>query len=1155
MKADLSRETFDAAARHTAVRLQQGRVLTDADFNEQGDITRWRIETLGQDLIGGSGAPAEGAGFALSAGMVALAVHAQDANSVWIAGEDGVLLVSSNAGASWTLADTGSTRHLRAIARAANTGWAVGDGGSILRSNDAGASWTAQDGGVLSTLRGVAVLNAQRAWAVGDGGLVLRTVNGGAAWTRHAAGVPRLYAVAFSSEQEGLAVGQGGAIVRSSDGGATWARVDSGSQATLRALVLDGANAWAAGDGGTLLRSSDGGNSWTALSSGSAARLRALRFRNASTGWAAGDGGTLLATSNGGNSWTATPAPDAAAFTGLSVAGNAEPWLVGGGQVRRVLATGAGAPTPLPGVSLRIGAGRYYVQGQLCEWRQDGSLANQPDGGVPQRLPPGTHLLYLRAWQRHLSALEAPQLREVALGGPDTATRLQQVAQVRALALPQSAPDSGWHCGAELEAWNQLTAAPSARLAARAEPELATTGVCEIAATAGYRRLENQLYRVEIHAVDADGQAWFKWSRENGSVAYAVESVSIDTATQRTTVRVAARGRDEHLDLALHDRVELVDDEAELQQRAGVLLEYVQDGDDARELVLAGVPPAALGRDPGRHPLLRRWDHRPAAPNDHGALPVTEGVWTTLEDGVQVRFAPGGSYRPGDYWQVPARTASADVEWPRDDEGAPLDRPPAGVVDGWARLGMVSIDGNGLVSAITDCRDLFPPLNRMTQLLYVGGDGQHTTPGGALAEPLRVRVARGALPLAGARVRFGVEAGGGSLGLQAPWGATSGASVDALCDAQGLAECRWQLGSAAGQRVRAQLLSSGGQAIAEQQLVFAAQAQAPSQGGGARGCELTIGEGGDFPALDSELLLKLIEQSGGRLCLCFLPGEHKLPGLRLDLSNRREPVRLALHGCGPTAVVRSEGPIVLAGLQALGIADLEVHVTGRAATLALQNINALQLDRLRMPAKTDGAVPPMQIQAVGSVHMHGCEIGPAPLASAVLSDLGGLADIRACRFGGALGFFGLPGPDERLEELEKVLGVGNFGVEHGGGRLVLRDNQLTRVTVGSDLLAKWRERGVSGLFDTAVLAGNSFAEAGNVLGARQLSAVGNHFQAERRATGGSMLYGVMVCRMAAASGNVAEVFNEAAVLSFVQPRGEVFRGAANAVFTRPGSLG
>ena len=203
--------------------------------------------------------------------------------------------------------------------------------------------------------------------------------------------------------------------------------------------------------------------------------------------------------------------------------------------------------------------------------------------------------MYLDVWQRHLSALQAPAIREVALGGPDTATRAQTVAQVKALALPAASPFD-WNCDSSLPAWDALVNAPRPLLAARAEPQLAAANLCEIAATAGYRRLENQLYRVEVHEGGANPS--FKWSRENGSVACAVLSVSVDVAQQQTTVRVAARGRDDTLDVAAHDRLELIDDDIELAQRAGVLFEYVHDGDDEHELVLAGLPGSTIGQEP-----------------------------------------------------------------------------------------------------------------------------------------------------------------------------------------------------------------------------------------------------------------------------------------------------------------------------------------------------------------------------------------------------------------------------------------------------------------------------------------------------------------------------------------------------------------------------
>ena len=1141
MKADLSRETFAPGAHYTAVRMQQGRVITDADFNEQGDITRHRAEQLAEDVIGASGAPAENAGFALSTGMGALAVHVADANSVWIAGEDGTLLVSTDGGATWTLAESGSTRHLRAIARAVNTGWAVGDGGTVLRTNNAGSSWTVQASGSLQTLRGVAVFDAQHAWAVGDGGLVLRTADGGASWTRHAAGVDRLHAVAFASAQDGLAVGPGGAIVRTTDGGAAWSAVDSGSTATLRAVSLAGGQAWAVGDGGTVLRSEDGGASWTAATSGSTATLRALRFRDADNGWIAGDGGALLATTDGGDSWNVLTVAGGPALAGLAVAGTEAPWLVGGGQAWRVAATGAGAPAALPAASLRIGAGRYYAQGQLCEWEQAASLANQPDGGVPLRLAPGTHLVYLRAWQRHVSALEAPGIREVALGGPDTSTRAQQVVQVRALALPAAPDGAPWQCGTDLAAWDTLTALPAARMAARAEPELAATGVCEMAASAGYRRLENQLYRVEIHAVDATGAASFKWSRENGSVAYAVQEISIDTAADRTTVRLAARGRDANLDLALHDRVELVDDTSELQGRAGQLFEYLQDGDDALEVVLAGVPAGTLGQDPAHHPVLRRWDHRPVAEGEN-ALAVEEGDWITLEDGVQIRFAPGGSYRPGDYWQIPARTVTADVEWPRDGDGEPVAKAPAGVRDGWARLGLVTVDAGGLVTAITDCRDLFPPLNRMTQLLYVGGDGQHTTPGGALPEPLRVRVMRGALPVPGARVRFTVEAGGGSVG------APSASAFDVSCDAQGLAECAWQLGTPQQQRVRAHLLAGAGSPLSEQVLVFAATATTPATGSGRRGCEITIGEGGDFPELSSELLRKLLAEQSS-LCLCFLPGQHRLEaGLQFDATSTRPALRLSLHGCGPTAVIAATGPIVLAGLAALELRDLQLALSGRAL-VALNDNAEVELDGVHVSGRGDSQLPWLAVSNARVLRMRGCTLPAAVRAAAVFMQIASTCEITHCQFAGDVAFYGIPDREVPREALLRALQPGEFEVETGNGQLVFAHNLVTRLALGAETVRLLTAGQLRGLFQTVVLTGNTFTSDMVVCAGNFMSFTGNHFtSAETRQS----TYAMMVARRAAASGNVGELFGDHATLWFLVRKGE-FRGAANMLFTIPQS--
>ena len=79
---------------------------------------------------------------------------------------------------------------------------------------------------------------------------------------------------------------------------------------------------------------------------------------------------------------------------------------------------------------VRIGGGRYYVDGILCENDTTGRipLHDQPDLQGENALDLLTQantsagLVYLDVWQRHVTALEDPLLREVALGGPDTTT-------------------------------------------------------------------------------------------------------------------------------------------------------------------------------------------------------------------------------------------------------------------------------------------------------------------------------------------------------------------------------------------------------------------------------------------------------------------------------------------------------------------------------------------------------------------------------------------------------------------------------------------------------------------------------------------------------------------------------------------------------------
>jgi len=825
MKGDFSRDVFDAAKHYSAVLLEQGGLLTDSDWKEHADLVRHRIERETLDVVGACGGPVGAAAFALAAGSQPLAIETNSGSPAlfWITTADGFVLRSSDAGATWTVVDTASTKALHAIRFVGATGWVVGARGAILHSPDLGATWTKLDAGVATHLRGIAAVGSSNVWIVGDGGAVISSSDASAHWARANAGSAQLNAIAFQSPTRGVIVGHGGAVYTTTDGGVTWTSRASGVTADLFAVAfLDVANIWAAGEGGTILHSADGGLTWAAQASGVSTRLAALSFTSITTGVAVGDGGTLLRTADGGTTWTAVAIGFDDDLRGAVLIGN-DVWFIGEGPTshRISLLTGTPGAVALPALGFSIGAGRYYVRGTLCEVETLASYYNQPDRGVVPRLAPGEHVVYVQAWQRLLCALEAPSIREVALGEADPSTRAKTVWQVKTLPLPAISPPS-WNCLSTVPGLDELAWPPLARLVARAEPQVQATSLCDVGAAAGYRRLENQLYRVEIQEGGATPR--FKWSRENGSVAFGIERIDPPSAGSpvETAVSLKSRARDNNLELSTGDWVEIINDDLALEDRVGPLFRFLRDGSDRMEIVLAGAVPATLAADPERHPLLRRWDHR--TPGGDSSVALAEGSWLDLEEGVQIFFEPGGVYRPGDYWLIPARTVTGDVEWPRDASGTPLPQPPEGIENRICRLGLIEVAADGAVTVKSDCRNLFPPLTSLEQLLYVSGDGQEALPGQVLAQPLMVRVARGKFPVAGAVVRFEIASGAGTI-----VGPPVGVSIDVTTDANGLAQCEWTLDAdlalaAQHQTLRASLLDAGGSVLPGAAVLFSANA-------------------------------------------------------------------------------------------------------------------------------------------------------------------------------------------------------------------------------------------------------------------------------------------------------------------------------------------
>jgi hypothetical protein len=253
------------------------------------------------------------------------------------------------------------------------------------------------------------------------------------------------------------------------------------------------------------------------------------------------------------------------------------------------------------------------------------------------------------------------------------------------LLTPNAEGQAATDCAAPLGALDGLS---DARMTARLDPGQQVKDPCVLSPDALYRGVENQLYRVEVHRGSAPGvKPTFKWSRDNGSVA--TRWLATEGTNGNELVVDSSRG------FEAGRWIELSDEANDLLGTPGVLVKL------AGRLTVdpTSVPTGeSIVLTPDRlKPKVRRWDQTETddITLDMGAVPLVEmgataDAWIDLEDGIQIQFAKGGTYRNGDYWLIPARVASGTIEWPftLNENGVPQwqARAPQGVEHHYAPL-------------------------------------------------------------------------------------------------------------------------------------------------------------------------------------------------------------------------------------------------------------------------------------------------------------------------------------------------------------------------------------------------------------------------------------------------------------------------------------
>jgi hypothetical protein len=485
-----------------------------------------------------------------------------------------------------------------------------------------------------------------------------------------------------------------------------------------------------------------------------------------------------------------------------------------------------------------IGAGHGYLGGWLVENLATCKLATQPHprSGDAVGLP---LVAALKVLVRHIDPQEEPVLTDKALGDAQASGRSLVDWQVFPFPVTAGGTVSCETLPSFAE-WQALIAPSTGTLAVAVKTAAPSTDPCSLTPGGGYSRLDNLLYRIEVHdgtaaagAPQIDGPRFglhglkLKLSRRNASVMVRIANIAGAEITVDPPAldyrNWFAPGLFAEI-VSLHDDV---DPSAALKNER--LFRVAKASDD--RVVLEATPQQIADTQAvaDNRWFLRLWDawptgngtetvSAPGGASSSAPVEVGDGLSATLGDGL---------FRRGDYWTCAAR-ADGSVDWPVSGGGAER-MTPHGPEIRYAPLAVLS--GAANAPEVEDCRIPFATLTDRA-LLYRGGDGQTASAAlgsgmAPLQAKLRVAVMRGETPVAGAAIRWSfLEPAGGSCLVNGV--VCDGANTpETPTDANGLAEVTWAIDSNAQlvlHQIQAQLVE--GTAPGSPAVVFSARFEA-----------------------------------------------------------------------------------------------------------------------------------------------------------------------------------------------------------------------------------------------------------------------------------------------------------------------------------------
>ncbi|MBN3753682.1 hypothetical protein G3N95_12090 [Paraburkholderia sp. Tr-20389] len=410
-----------------------------------------------------------------------------------------------------------------------------------------------------------------------------------------------------------------------------------------------------------------------------------------------------------------------------------------------------------------VAAGTMYVGGQRVTWPPTApdasapwSYFTQPDWLAPDDPLPvltsparvvaepsarhgGIEAIWLDVFDQEVSATEDPDLKEVALGGPDTTGRVRTARRVRR--TPVSHADctrawldatASWSSQGLMFDPDTMRLEPAVRLQVSFEQDPAPPNPCDPIVKGGYLYADNQLIRIKIVPSETSASPdTFVWGYDNASFLYRVSDIS----GEGTQLQLADTPPDAYHRPQSGQAIEVLrtahflNDAAPsadggdatvrcVAEATGVVRSLsaaygaIVQGGPANYLSLSEALPADYLDDP--NPLfVRIWQARQTLPADGGSSALQDAT-NGSANGVVLTFSgmAGGAPAAGAYWMIALRPATPQTVYPARfvDSPQPPDGPhrwacPLAVID-WTDAGSPSVTG---------CRSTFQNLVELSR--------------------------------------------------------------------------------------------------------------------------------------------------------------------------------------------------------------------------------------------------------------------------------------------------------------------------------------------------------------------------------------------------------------------------------------------------------